>query len=131
MSKITDWGLSKVMAQSASVSRRGFMPYYAAPEQIGGKEKDERTDIWQLGVIFYQIVTRKLPFEGETFMEIGMNILTKEPVRPSELNPEMGYELEYIILKSLSKGPENKYQSVRELQMYLSEYLQTSFFEDK
>jgi serine/threonine protein kinase len=128
--KITDWGLSKVMTQSASLSTGGFTPHYAAPEQISGKEKDERTDIYQLGVIFYQMTTKRLPFEGDTFMEIGMSITTKEPVRPSELNPEIDLELDKIILKSISKRPEDRYQSVRELQTDLAKYLQIGLKEE-
>ncbi|MCL0095055.1 tetratricopeptide repeat protein, partial [Dehalococcoidia bacterium] len=123
--KLTDWGLSKVITESAGLS--GFTPPYAAPEQISGKQKDERTDIWQLAVIFYQITTGKLPFEGE---DIAMSIVTKEPVRPSELNPEIDPELEEIILKPISKDPKGRYQSVREFQMALAKHLRISVKEE-
>ncbi|MDD2296105.1 MAG: serine/threonine-protein kinase, partial [Eubacteriales bacterium] len=73
MPKISDWGLSKVMTQSRTTTvSGGFTAYYAAPEQITNKPKDQRTDIWQLGVIAYELVTGQLPFIGESMVEIGM-----------------------------------------------------------
>ena len=119
--KISDWGLSKVMAESSS-SIASFTPLYASPEQVKGESKDERTDIWQLGVIFYELVTGELPFKGDSFVEIGMAIVTKQPVKPSEINPE-AKEVEGIILKCLEEDKEKRYQSVKELQRDLAEYL--------
>ena len=63
-----------------------FTPYYAAPEQIGNKVKDERTDIWQFDVILYELVTGELPFKGDNMIEIGMNIASKDPIPPGKSN---------------------------------------------
>ncbi|MBT9143861.1 MAG: Serine/threonine-protein kinase PknB [Dehalococcoidia bacterium] len=123
MPKISDWGLSKVMAKSPS--KKGlasFTPEYAAPEQINMGEKDERTDIWQLGVILYQLVTGEIPFKGESMVEMGMAIITKEPVSPSSLNPE-AESLEFIITRCLKKDQAERYLSVGELQRDLAQYL--------
>ncbi|MBW9220933.1 protein kinase [Methanothermococcus sp. SCGC AD-155-M21] len=121
--KISDWGLSKVMTESSSATTtKAFTPYYASPEQIEGKSTDKRTDIWQLGVIFYELITGELPFKGESFVQIGMAIATKDPVKPSEINPE-AKEVEKIIMKCLEKDKTKRYQSVGELQRDLSNYL--------
>lgn len=124
--KISDWGLSKVMTESMSTSVTSFTPYYASPEQITNRPKDERTDIWQLGVIFYELVTSDLPFKGENLMEIGMAIVTQQPTPPSKLNPE-AKEVEPIITKCLEKDPNNRYQSVEELQKDLAKFLGISY----
>ncbi|MBW9222776.1 protein kinase [Methanothermococcus sp. SCGC AD-155-C09] len=121
--KISDWGLSKVMTESSSgTTGKGFTPLYASPEQVKGESKDERTDIWQLGVIFYELITGELPFNGNNLVEVGMAIATKDPVKPSEINPE-AKEVEKIIMKCLEKDKTERYQSVKELQRDLSEYL--------
>lgn len=120
--KISDWGLSKVVTESASHSSTSFTPSYAAPEQLSTKAKDERTDIWQLGVILYELVTGTLPFTGEGMMEIAVNIATKEPKHPSTVIPATK-GIEPIILKCLEKVPGNRYGSVMELQKALSHFL--------
>ncbi|GAB6135202.1 hypothetical protein JCM16307_07510 [Thermococcus prieurii] len=130
--KISDWGLSKVMTSSRSSTVAGFTPLYAAPEQIsptnfGGT--DERTDIWQLGVVFYELVTGKLPFEASDFVELASKITTKDPVPPSRLNPE-AKEVEHIIMKMLSKDKELRYKNMLELQRDLAIYLGMSLKEE-
>ena len=127
--KITDWGLSKVMAESKSSSRFGFTPIYAAPEQISPKKfgrPDFRTDIYQIGVIFYELITGKVPFEGEDFSEIGFAIISDEPEPPSILNPECS-EVDAIILKCLNKQPDDRYQTIAEFQQDLAVYLKLEF----
>ena len=121
--KISDWGLSKVLAESSS-SVAAFTPYYAAPEQISRKfgKPDARTDIWQLGVIFYELVTGELPFRGEDFVEVTSAIVREEPALPSELNPE-AKDVEHIIMTCLQKGMDERYQSAVELQRELALYL--------
>ena len=121
--KITDWGLSKVMTQSRTTTvSGGFTAYYAAPEQIANKAKGPRTDIWQLGVILYELATGTLPFTGESMVEIGMAIVTKTPERPGAVYPE-AEPLDAIILKCLEKQPKQRYQSVVDLQKDLAAYL--------
>ncbi|PKL62233.1 MAG: hypothetical protein CVV31_07170 [Methanomicrobiales archaeon HGW-Methanomicrobiales-2] len=125
--KISDWGLSKVMTQSRTTTTSGgFTAYYAAPEQIANRAKDPRTDIWQLGVILYELVTGTLPFTGESMVEIGMAIATKTPERPGVVHPD-AQPLDAIILKCLEKDPEQRYQSVAELQKDLAAYLKMNY----
>ncbi len=126
--KISDWGLSKVLGQSGTTTT-SFTALYAAPEQFSRSKfgpTDERTDIWQLGVIFYQLVTGKLPFESEDPFELMFLIMNEEPAKPSELNNEAG-EVEPIIMRMLAKEKDERYENVAELQQDLASYLGIEF----
>ncbi|WP_297073252.1 protein kinase [Thermococcus sp.] len=128
--KISNWGLSKVLEESMSATTTAsFTPFYAAPEQIDRKygRTDERTDIWQLGVIFYELVTGRLPFEG-SLSQVMMGILRDEPIPPSQLNPE-AKKVEPIIMKMLAKRKEERYQSIDELQKDLARILNMTYSE--
>jgi serine/threonine protein kinase len=124
--KITDWGMSKVLAAEVKKSSvAGFSLSYAAPEQVSPSEfgrTDERTDIYQLGVVFYELVTGSIPFGGESIVEVGNAILRESPTPPSEYNPD-ALAVEKIILKCLEKNPANRYQSAAELHDALIGYL--------
>ncbi|MDP3564390.1 MAG: protein kinase, partial [Methanoregula sp.] len=104
--KITDWGMSKVLAADVKKSSiAGFSLSYAAPEQVSPSEfgrTDERTDIYQLGVVFYEMVTGSIPFGGESIVEVGNAILRESPLPPSEYTDDVG-PVEKIILKCLEK----------------------------
>jgi parallel beta-helix repeat protein len=124
--KITDWGMSKVLAADVKKSSiAGFSLSYAAPEQVSPSEfgrTDERTDIYQLGVVFYEMVTGSIPFGGESIVEVGNAILRETPISPSEYTADVG-AVEKIILKCLEKQPADRYQSAAELLDALSRYL--------
>ena len=124
--KISDWGLSRIISVTTTTSAMSFTPYYAAPEQIGNKVKDERTDIWQLGVILYELVTGEFPFNGDSMIEIGMNIATKDPKRPGEIIPDAKV-IDAVVMKCLEKDPKHRYQSVLELQKDLAMYLRKNY----
>ena len=124
--KITDWGMSKVLAADVKKSSiAGFSLSYAAPEQVSPTEfgrTGERTDIYQLGVVFYELVTGSIPFGGESIVEVGNSILRDEPIPPSEYNPD-AEAVQKIILKCLEKDPARRYQSAAELLDALAGYL--------
>ncbi len=124
--KITDWGMSKVLAAEVKKSSvAGFSLSYAAPEQVSPSEfgrTDERTDIYQLGVVFYELVTGSIPFGGESIVEVGNAILRETPTAPSEYNPD-AQAVEKIILRCLEKDPKKRYQSAAELLDALHGYL--------
>lgn len=110
--KIADWGLSKIK-KGKSLTISALTPEFAAPEQIYGK-MDEKTDIWQFGVIFYELVTGKLPFEGKDEEEVINAIINDNPIPVSEINPE-SKSFEHIIDKCLEKKREDRYQSVDDI----------------
>ncbi len=126
--KITDWGLSKIISGASLSVSPSFTVLYAAPEQIDDGIKDKRTDIWQLGVILYELATGRLPFTGESMGEIAMAIATKTPERPGAVH--LGAEpLDEIIMKCLEKDPDQRYQSVADLQNDLATYLKLNYVE--
>jgi len=124
--KITDWGMSKVLSADAKKSSiAGFSLSYAAPEQVSPAEfgrTDVHTDIYQLGVVFYELVTGSIPFGGESIMEVGNAIMRELPIPPSEYNHEAA-AVDRIILRCLKKDPAERYQSAGELLDALSGYL--------
>jgi hypothetical protein len=115
--RITDWGMSKVMGSGFLPTITGFSLSYAAPEQIAPDrfgETDQRTDIYQLGVVFYELLTAELPFGEEDISRVSKRILNDIPPLPSALNPAaMPYDR--IIGKCLEKDPAERYHSVKEL----------------
>jgi eukaryotic-like serine/threonine-protein kinase len=125
--KITDWGMSKVLEESAKkTTMAGFSLVYAAPEQIAPEKfgtTDERTDIYQIGTVFYELVTGSIPFGGESMMEMVNAILYEQPFPPSRYNPD-AEGVDTIILKCLAKDPDKRYQSAGELLDALREYLE-------
>jgi Protein kinase domain/Domain of unknown function (DUF4350) len=122
--KISDWGLSK-MKIGESVTLSGATPSYAAPEQISQEfgKADERTDIYQLGTVFYELLTGRLPFEGE-ISEIYSSILNTQPLNPAEINPN-ATPVKEIIMKCLNKNKIERYSSMEELLLELEKYRQT------
>jgi serine/threonine protein kinase len=114
---ITDWGMSKVMGAGSLPTITGFSLSYAAPEQIAPTrfgDTDQRTDIYQLGVVFYELLTAELPFGGDDISLVSGRILNDISPLPSALNPAaMPYDR--IIAKCLEKEPAGRYQSVKEL----------------
>lgn len=116
--KITDWGLAKLGTMSSSRSVLGYTPLYASPEHLLPSKyghTDHRTDIWQLGVTFYELLTGRLPFDGYTYEEVFGKIVDEEYrfTPPSKINPELA-KYDGIFEKLLAKRKEERYQSVEE-----------------
>ena len=130
--KVLDFGLAKRLATEsqgalgttleAQQTQEGTIlgtPRYMSPEQALGKSLDERSDLFSLGVILYEMTTRQLPFEGTNFAEILNNIVHAQPIAIARLNYDVPPELERITLKCLQKSPDRRYQSARELMVDL------------
>ncbi|MCC7565051.1 MAG: serine/threonine protein kinase [Methanomicrobiaceae archaeon] len=120
--KITDWGMGASLSEGMDADTRGFSPAYAAPEQIspdGYGKTDARTDIYQLGSVFYELVTGRPPFLCGSPGEYATAICEERPIPPSRLRP--GLEaFDPIILRCLEKDPGDRYQSAVDLQSDLA-----------
>ncbi|WP_051624139.1 Stk1 family PASTA domain-containing Ser/Thr kinase [Clostridium akagii] len=115
--KVTDFGIAKA-ADSATIIRTEKVmgsAQYLSPEQAKGMHVDARTDIYSLGIVLYEMLTGKLPFDGETAVSIALKQIQEKPVPPINLNNEIPISLNNIVLKAMDKDPINRYQSAKEL----------------
>lgn len=111
--RIMDFGIARSL-EAKGITGAGVMigtPEYMSPEQVEGKETDQRSDIYSLGVILYEMVTGRVPFEGDTPFTIGMKHKGEMPQDPKELNTQISDELNHVILKCLEKEKDKRYQS--------------------
>ena len=111
--KILDFGLAKLTGQTQLTKDNSTLGTvaYMSPEQLSGKQVDQRTDIWSFGVVLYKMLTGKLPFAGEYEQAIIYSILNEEP----EPCGDLPLDLERIISKSLAKNPDERYQYAEEI----------------
>lgn len=113
--KVTDFGIARVSSnQTISINTLGSV-HYSSPEQARGAHSDFRTDIYSLGVTLYEMVTGRVPFDGESTVAIALMHLQDTPVRPSVYNSQISTSLEKIILKCMQKSPTARYQSTTAL----------------
>jgi serine/threonine-protein kinase len=115
--KVTDFGIARAVS-SATVTHTGDIVgsvHYLSPEQAKGILSNEQSDIYSLGIIIYELLTGKVPYDGETPIAIALKHLQEQPVPPSKLNPRIGSELEAVVMKAISKSPDTRYASVGEL----------------
>ncbi len=121
--KITDFGIARM--RSAEVrTQTGVVlgsPRYMSPEQVAGKRAEPRSDIFSLGVIFYEMLTGKAAFTGDDITSVMYQILNVVPPPPSSVNPAVPQVLDFIVAKALAKTPEDRYQDATELARDLHE----------
>jgi serine/threonine protein kinase len=135
--QVVDWGIAKVRAESGvqTDSQRGLTmpgqvvgtPAYMAPEQWAGAVVDERADIYSLGVILYELLTLRRPFDGDNPLVLCRNVLTvpPPPLRTATSDRSIPLELEQACLKALGKVPEARQQQVLELYRSVQNWLET------
>jgi serine/threonine-protein kinase len=88
---------------------------YLSPEQARGAPVDQRSDVYSVGIVLYEMLTGKVPFTGDTPLEIAMKHLSEVPVPPSELRDDVPEDLDLIALRALAKDPEDRYQTAAEM----------------
>ena len=113
--KVTDFGIAKVADSTTVTTTAAGTVHYISPEQARGGYSDERSDIYSLGITMYEMVTGRVPFEGETNVAVALMHIQSEMVPPRKLEPSIPVSFEKIILKCTQKKPERRYASAKEL----------------
>jgi TolB-like protein/thioredoxin-like negative regulator of GroEL len=115
--RILDFGVARVQASPTMTAAGAVIgtPVAMSPEQINGMNPDNRADLWSLGVVLYQALAGRLPFEGQTYESIFRNVLHHEPDAPGALRPGVPAELDHVVLKLLRKEASHRYPRAEDL----------------
>ncbi len=119
--RIMDFGIARSL-EAKGITGAGVMigtPEYMSPEQVEGKEVDQRSDVYSLGVILYEMIAGKVPFEGDTAISIAMKHKSEIPKDPKEYNAQISDDLSKLIVKCLEKAKERRYQNAGEVKAEL------------
>ena len=122
--KVTDFGIASFKRGDIVSVDNGVLGSagYISPEQAAGKFTDERSDIYSVGVVLYQMLTGELPFDGETDDEIARKHIAQEPKKPTEINSRIPRGLEQITLRAMQKDTDDRYHSAAEFLKDLDEF---------
>ncbi|MBR6613340.1 MAG: Stk1 family PASTA domain-containing Ser/Thr kinase [Clostridia bacterium] len=117
VAKVTDFGIAKMSSNEtiANGSQTMGSVHYFSPEQAKGGYTDEKTDIYSLGVVMYEMVTGEVPFEADTPVSVALKQIQEEPIEPKEKVPTVTNALNKIILKAMAKNTSERYQTASEL----------------
>ncbi len=113
--KVTDFGIAKAATSNTITSNVMGSVHYASPEQARGGYSDEKSDIYSLGITLFEMLTGRVPFNGETTVAIAIKHIQEEMPSPREYVPEIPFSVEQIVLKCCQKSPDRRYQSMGEL----------------
>ena len=121
--KITDFGIAQMSSATRTMSGMVMgSPKYMSPEQVVGQAVDGRSDIFSLGIMLYEMLTGKTPFTGENISAIMYQILNDDPIPPRTFNQSIPEAINFIVLKALSKHPDQRYQNAKEMARDLKRY---------
>lgn len=126
---LTDFGLAKIAEASTVITSTGHIfgtPAYVSPEQAEGLPLDQRTDIYSLGIVLYEMVVGRVPFEGSTAMRIINKHIHELPPAPSTLRPDLPAVVEQVMLKALAKQPADRYTRALDLATALREAVENA-----
>jgi serine/threonine-protein kinase len=121
--KVTDFGIAR--AGTSEMTEAGSIvgtAQYLSPEQARGTDVDQRSDLYSLGIVLYELLTGTLPFTGDTPVEIAMKHLSTVPEPPSARRPEIPRDLDLIVTRALAKDPADRYQSADEMEADLDRF---------
>jgi beta-lactam-binding protein with PASTA domain/predicted Ser/Thr protein kinase len=119
--KVTDFGIAR--AGASQMTEAGAIvgtAQYLSPEQARGAAVDQRSDLYSIGVVLYEMLTGHLPFTGESPVEIAMKHLSDTPRPPSSIRPEIPPDLDMVVLRALAKNPDDRFQTAEEMDAELA-----------
>ena len=122
MAKVTDFGIAKAVSNStitAFGTTIGSVHYFS-PEHAKGGVTDAKSDIYSLGIVMYEMLTGRVPFDADTPVSVALMQVQEEPIEPRKLNPQIPISVNNIILKAMQKDPADRYQSATEMLVDLS-----------
>lgn len=125
VAKVTDFGIAKAVSNStitAFGTTIGSVHYFS-PEHARGGYTDAKSDIYSLGVVMYEMLTGRVPFDADTPVSVALKHMQEEPVEPKEINPNIPESINKIIMKALKKDPMLRYQTSMELLLDLKQAL--------
>ena len=124
--KVMDFGIARAAGGSAMTQTGTILgtAQYISPEQAQGRTADPRSDLYSLGIVIYEMLTGKAPFDSESPVAIAYKHVREDPLPPSMVNPDISPELEAVVMKALAKNPENRYQNALEMQADLERCLE-------
>ena len=126
--KVMDFGIARALADSgATMTQTAAVigtAQYLSPEQARGETVDARSDVYSTGCLLYELLTGRPPFQGDSPVAVAYQHVRENPMPPSTLNPDIGAEVDAIVLKALAKNPENRYQSAAEMRADINRALQ-------
>ena len=122
--KVMDFGIARFARESGkTLSDKAIgSVHYISPEQAQGAPTDEKTDIYAVGVILYEMLTGRVPFDGDTPVSIAIKQMQIEPTRPTQIKPDLPMGLEEIILRAMQKEPALRYQTAAEMLRDIDEF---------
>lgn len=130
--KVTDFGIAKAVTNATMTafgSTIGSVHYFS-PEHAKGTITDAKSDIYSIGIVMYEMVTGRVPFDADTPVSVALKQVQEKPIEPISINPEIPEGLNYIILKAMKKDKEERYNSANELSQdleILSKHPETDF----
>ncbi|MGH2527836.1 MAG: Stk1 family PASTA domain-containing Ser/Thr kinase [Actinomycetota bacterium] len=116
--KVTDFGIARMLSGSDTLAQTAAVlgtASYLSPEQAQGRPVDQRSDLYSLGCVMYEMVTGRPPFSGDSAVVVASKHVLEQPTPPSKLNRDVAPGLEAVIMKALAKNPDNRYQTAEEL----------------
>ena len=122
MAKVTDFGIAKAVSNStitAFGTTIGSVHYFS-PEHAKGGATDAKSDIYSLGIVMYEMLTGRVPFDADTPVSVALMQVQDEPIEPKKLNPSIPLSVNNIILKAMQKDPDDRYQNATEMLIDLS-----------
>ncbi|MBO4515363.1 MAG: Stk1 family PASTA domain-containing Ser/Thr kinase [Lachnospiraceae bacterium] len=123
--KVTDFGIAKAASSNTITSNVMGSVHYTSPEQARGGYSDEKSDVYSLGITMFEMLTGRVPFNGETTVAIAIKHIQEELPYPSDFVPEIPVAVESIVLKCCQKSPDRRYQNMGELLKDLKQSLLT------